>query len=704
MLRSGRPLLRRRCIPTCCKFVWPTMHPESGPHHQPRRFAVAATALLVLIVLAVCETAAWPFLAVPAERWLSQRLERRVALTDGSDSGFRLHLLGGIDLQLARLRIEQPRGFSGEPMVEASAVALQLRWSDLLRGRRGEALLVHAATAGEIKLNLQRDASGLANWQLRMSAAQAADKQLGWLFRFDRLSVERGTARLVDVPLQLELDAHFGQQEGAQPGATTINTTTANTGVIGSARGSLRQLPVQARLRTGSAIPWLSGDSAALSVPLKFELQLGGAELDFDGSARDLLSQRDLRGGYRVQGPSMADVGAMLRLTLPATARFEMRGRLTRHGTRWLTVVDEAAVGGSRLAGEFSFDVAPGARPDARPLLAGRLHGAVLLLQDLGPAIGSGLHEQPEGDNGAGTGRLLPARHFDLATLRAMNATVLVDIAQLDLGTPLMHAAAPLRAHLMLDDGVLRIDGLDARLAEGQLSGQLRLDGRTPVASWAAELQLRGLQLEQAWSAPQRAGDSPDASGLLAARATLSGRGRSTAEWLASADGRVLVQWTEGTVSHARLAAVGVDKAVGMGVLLPGDDALKVDCGVADLRVREGLVTPQVMVMDTRDSLLWFSGGLSFGDERLDLLAQVQPKDFSPSTLRTPLRMGGTLAAPVLTLEKGPLLGRVLPAALLAMVNPLAALLPLLDPGQAAPAAAPGCQALQQLSRSGPRP
>ena len=152
------------------------------------------------------------------------------------------------------------------------------------------------------------------------------------------------------------------------------------------------------------------------------------------------------------------------------------------------------------------------------------------------------------------------------------------------------------------------------------------------------------------------------------------------------------------------MEAAGLDIAEGLGVLLRGDDALKVDCGAADLRVRDGRVTPQVMVVDTRDSLLWLSGGLSLGDERLDLLAQVQPKDFSPLTLRTPLRIGGTLATPVLTLEKGPLLSRVLPAALLAMVNPLAALLPLLDPGQASPAAAAACQALQQRSRGGTRP
>ena len=673
------------------------MQPDYDARHKFRRRSLIVTAVAVLVVLAVlaaCEAAAWPFLASPAERWLSQRLDRRVALTDDAGTGFRLHLLGGVDLNLARLRIEQPRGFAGEPMVEAKSVALKLAWADLLRWRSGEPLLVRAATVSTIKLDLQRDAAGMANWQLRALPSQTAETPLGQLVSFNRLTVDQGTARVADAPLQLLVDARFGLQEGADASAA------ASAGISGSASGSLRQLPLQAQLRTGSALPWLSGGSAAPAVPVKFEVQVGRAQVDFDGSVRDLLGQRDLRGGYRVQGPSMADVGSPLRMTLPATPRFQMRGRLTRHGTRWLTVVDEATVGRSRLAGEFSFDAPPG----APPLLAGRLHGAVLLLQDLGPAVGANDSEQQAGRNGARAGRVLPDRRFDLPSLRAMNANVLVDIARLDFGTPLLQAAAPLRAHVLLDDGVLRIQGLDARLAQGQLSGQLRLDGRASVASWSADLQLRGLRLEQALRAAQRAGQPPYASGVLAARATLAGRGRSTAEWLASADGRVLAQWTQGTVSHLLVEAAGLDIAEGLGVLLRGDDALKVDCGAADLRVRDGRVTPQVMVVDTRDSLLWLSGGLSLGDERLDLLAQVQPKDFSPLTLRTPLRIGGTLATPVLTLEKGPLLSRVLPAALLAMVNPLAALLPLLDPGQASPAAAAACQALQQRSRGGARP
>ena len=690
------------------------------PHRRRLALWLSAVGLGLLVVLLACEWAGWPFLAGPAERWLSQRLEREVRFEGASPDRFKLHLLGGVSLKLAGLHVGQPQGFEGQAMVQARQLALQVDWTELLGWRSGQPLAVRAASAQHLDVQLLRNAAGRANWESSTRARDDAEPHAP-LITLGRMSVSEGKAHVSDLPLQLELEASFAWRDGAGSQAATGaaaaikasgtasgaagskapgSTADEATGLTGSATGSLRQLPLRATLRTGSALPWLADDGNAPAVPVNFKLQVGRAQLDFDGQVRDLLGQRDLRGVYRVQGPSMAAVGAPVRLTLPTTPRFAMRGYLVQQGTRWLTVVDEATVGQSRLAGEFTFD-----KPkNALPTLSGHLHGALLLLQDLGPAVGAADRSDPSTRSQAPKGRVLPDRNFDLPSLRAMNANVLVDIGRLDFGTSQLQSAAPLHAHVVLSGGVLRIEDLDARLAQGRIGGRIQIDGRAPVALWTADLQARGLRLEQAVRPVQRAGLPPYASGLLGARLTLRGQGRSTAQWLASADGRVLVQWTQGTLSNLLVEAAGLDIAQGLGLLVSGDAVLKVDCGAADLRVRDGQVTPQVMVIDTSDSTLWVTGALSLADERLQLVAHVQPKDFSPLTLRTPLHIDGTLAAPVLTLEKGPLLRRVVPAALLAMINPLAALIPLLDPGKTEPAAATGCQALAARGRTTTRP
>ena len=119
---------------------------------------------------------------------------------------------------------------------------------------------------------------------------------------------------------------------------------------------------------------------------------------------------------------------------------------------------------------------------------------------------------------------------------------------------------------------------------------------------------------------------------------------------------------------------------------------------MADLLVEGGVVRPRVVVLDTSDSAVWVDGSISLAAETLDLRAVVSPKDFSPLALRTPLRLGGSFNQPELSLEKGPM-GRKLGAAfLLALVNPLAALIPFIDPGSAdnAQRSVEGCQALSQ--------
>ncbi|MBC7940020.1 MAG: AsmA family protein, partial [Chitinophagaceae bacterium] len=454
--------------------------------------------------------------------------------------------------------------------------------------------------------------------------------------------------------------------------------------------GRMGGQPLLATLRTGELLqafdPVLDpgaearGESPAGALPTHLRVRVGAARLAFDGSVNDLLGRFGLRGRYQASGPSLAAMGSALGLTLPTTREFAIQGRLTREGTRWFTAVQSATIGRSRLAGEFMFDTPPG----TVPLLAGRLRGSVLWLEDLGPAVGV------PGDDAAPAsskpGRVLPDRNFDLPSLRAMNANVLVALDRLESGSPRLQAVQPLGARIVLKDGVLNIQDIDAKLAQGRIRGQLQLDGRAALARWSTQLTGAGLQIERWILQPRvdREGKAlpPYATGRLGARIDLAGQGRSTAELLGSANGRAVLHWTRGTLSHLVVEGAGIDIAEALGVLVRGDGALPVTCGAADLRIVKGVIRPEVMLVDTRDSTIWLDGSVSLASEQMQMVARVAPKDFSPLTLRTPLHIDGTLSDPSLSLEKGPLLRRLVPAALLAVLNPLAALLPLIDMGE----------------------
>ena len=425
-------------------------------------------------------------------------------------------------------------------------------------------------------------------------------------------------------------------------------------------------------------------------------------------------------------------MGDPVGVTLPTTAAFRAEGRVVKQGDLWSVLADNVTVGSSRLNGAFTYD-----RGRAVPLLAGRLGGSKLLLADLGPAVGAAPHTASAADQPApaatatattpapaptgtasataakmalakgpppkqvkGPGKVLPSRPFDLGALRKMDADVLVDVAELDLNTTVLEPLRPVHAHLLLSAGVLTLAALDARTAQGKLQGDVRLDGTGTQALWHAKLRWSGVRLER-WLHQQRApGVPPYITGELNGWAAVDGQGRSTADILGSLNGQVHSELRGGTVSHLLVETAGLDLAQGLGMLVKGDDALPVSCGVTDLVAQNGQFRPRVMVLDTPDSTIWIDGTLSLATEAMDLRAVISPRDFSPLSLRTPLLLRGSFSHPEVSVQKAPLGRKLGGALLLGLLNPLASLLAFVDPGDAGAAAhdAEGCKALVQKS------
>ncbi|HQX59294.1 MAG TPA: hypothetical protein PLT77_09190, partial [Burkholderiaceae bacterium] len=147
--------------------------------------------------------------------------------------------------------------------------------------------------------------------------------------------------------------------------------------------------------------------------------------------------------------------------------------------------------------------------------------------------------------------------------------------------------------------------------------------------------------------------------------------------------------------------AAGIDLAQALGIVIKGDDALPILCNVADFSVKDGVVRPKVFIINTRDSTIWLDGSASLRTEALDLRAVVAPKDFSPLTLRTPVHVRGSFGNPAVSLEVGKLAGRAGAAALLALLNPLAAIIPFIDTGADSEANQAGAQCATLVQKQG---
>ena len=159
------------------------------------------------------------------------------------------------------------------------------------------------------------------------------------------------------------------------------------------------------------------------------------------------------------------------------------------------------------------------------------------------------------------------------------------------------------------------------------------------------------------------------------------------------------------SVSHLAIEVAGLDIAQSLGVMIKGDDALPVLCSVADLNVEKGIFKPKVLVLDTKDSTVWVDGSLSLATELLDLRLLVSPKDFSPLALRSPVHLKGSFANPDVSIDKAKLGQRLGAAALLGLLNPVAALIPFFDIGDSddSKRGASQCKALSNRMGVNPR-
>ena len=664
----------------------------------------AGVALVMVIAMVVgfgiCESLGWPFLAAPMQRWLGNTLQRRVSLSADPAAAPKVavHLLGGIELTAAYIEIGAPAWSTLPYTLRARDASLRLGYLDLWRAGRGQPLRIRALRAAQIEGQLERLADGRASWQFgaKTDTPDTAE-QPTHLPSFGQLQVDAGTLVVRDALMDAAVDASFSLVDGAQLAAAGTAASGPPSGLQLQAKGSYRKQPLRIDAQTAGVLPLVADNAESFALPVSFDAHIGRARVTFKGTATDALRLTALQGRFSVQGPSLAAVGDPLGITLPTTAAFRAEGVLAKRGQVWNTVLDHVSIGVSRLAGAFTFN------PQAPvPVLAGRLTGSRLMLADLGPAVGVAVPNAAAPAaataqrSNAKPGHVLPDREFDLPALRAMNANVLIDIDSVDLGSGLLEPLKPLRTHLVLSDGVLTLRDLDARTGQGHLVGTVVLDGRAAQALWTADLRWDGVRLES-WIHQARANNAPPyATGSLHGRARVAGHGRSSAAILGSLRGEVRMQLLNGTVSHLAVEVAGLDIAQGLGLLLKGDDVLTIQCTVADLIAEDGVLRPRVLVLDTSDSMLSVDGSMSLASEALDLRVVVTPKDFSPLALRTPILLRGTFANPSVSLDKGKLGTRLGASALLALINPLAALIPLMDVGNSADAqrGAEQCRAL----------
>src|SRR5690606_33786364 len=313
-----------------------------------------------------------------------------------------------------------------------------------------------------------------------------------------------------------------------------------------------------------------------------------------------------------------------------------------------------------------------------RPKLSGSVISNQLLFSDLAPLIGADSNAEKEArgsDVRQPADKVLPVEEFRTERWRTMDADVRVR------GKRIVHSEqlpiTDLDAHVLLDDGLLRLAPLKFGMAGGTLEADIELDGANTPLQGQAKLSARHFKLKQL--APSFA-PMQTSLGELNGDADLRGSGNSVAALLGSADGAVRLVINDGTVSRGLMEIAGLNVGNYLMGRLFGDEEVRINCAVADLALEDGLMSTPLFVIDTENALIQIDGTVNFASEELDLDISPDSKGMRIISLRSPLYVQGTFSDPRPGVHAGPLALRGAGMLALGSLTPAAALLALIAP------------------------
>ena len=195
---------------------------SSSSSVKPIRWGLVTAVVVgfILVGLGVCEALGWPFLGGPMQRALGDALQRKVSLgAPGTDRPeVKIHLLGGIDIQAARIEIGAPPWSKTSHTLLAENARLKLGYADLWRASRGQPLHIRELRAGTLDGKFERLADGRASWQFgaQTNVPDTAEKPTK-LPVFGLLQLDSGTLSVRDAIIDAQLDATYSLAEGTSP-------------------------------------------------------------------------------------------------------------------------------------------------------------------------------------------------------------------------------------------------------------------------------------------------------------------------------------------------------------------------------------------------------------------------------------------------------------------------------------------------------
>jgi AsmA family protein len=528
----------------------------------------------------------------------------------------------------SQIQFENAQWSKHPQMVEVGLVDVQIDLWQLLSEFR---LVLPTVTISEPKVILEKNAEGSANWDFQAAPAvtePAVPEKRTEFPVIEKLTIKDGTFLFDNQETKTQVELKLTQAEAAgfleQP-------------VKLKAEGTYQKLPLTLSLDGGS---YQNLRSTQEPYPLQINLGAGKVKAKIHGNLTDPLAMKGEDVTLDIQGDDMANLFPLTRLVFPSTPPYRLKGHLKHEGEVWSFSNFSGRVGGSDLSGNIRVDTQP-----KRPVMKADLVSNLLDFKDLAGFIGgtpgtasdetASEEQQKQAAVEKESDRIFPDQRYDLERLQAMDADVRLRAKQI---------LAPnlpiddLNAKLSLNDGVLKFEPAAFGVANGRMEIYSTFDGSKRPSRVKIDTRLRQLDLKRFL------GNSPFAQktiGPIGGRINIAGTGESFRELMATASGNTFFVMSGGEISELLVRLAGLDVARTLGVLVRGDKPIPIRCALLDLQGENGQMGVQSLVFDTANSVVSGEGKIDLRDEKVNIVVLPEPKNFSPLSLRSFIRVTG---------------------------------------------------------------
>lgn len=615
--------------------------------------AAAAAALVVGLYDA---DDARPFLA----RQASAALGREVRF----DGPIRVGWSDPLRLRLEGLSVANPEWAAEPAMLKLAALEAELSLWPLLRGD------LEFPVVRLIRPELDLEREGLAREGAKRNTWTFSPGGPGRQATTDAAPDDR-----TEVPLVRRLAIEDGHIRYRDP-AASVDVTSAISTATGDnredrvhleAQGSFAGKSFTARAEGGS-LEYLRDDPKPY--PLRLEAAVGETRATVEGRIAEPVRLEGVDLAVDLSGPDLAEVFPILGIPVPKTRPYSLTGHLSRSAGVWRMEGLHGRVGESDLSGTVAMETG-----GERPRITGDLTSTRLAALDLAGFVGASPRGRGDYET-KGRDRVIPATKVDLERLRFADMDVRFRGERVEAPfAPL----ADLEVRFLLDNGHLRLDPLRLGMAGGRIAGTADVDGSGDVAALRADLRLQALKLSEFFRETRFAREM---GGSVSGQLALAGRGETVADILAGADGEIGVAVNGGRMTSLAEAGLKTNLLETLGIVVAGDEPVRFNCLVIDLKVKDGVAHADPLVLDTAETVVVGRGAIDLRRETLDLTVTGDSK--SPQILAThvPVHVRGRFLEPSIGVDATESAARGAAAvALGVLLTPLAGILATADPG-----------------------